>query len=110
MKESSIVKAIMLAAPKLGCTLLRNNVGCFFDAQGNYVRFGVGNPGGADLIGWTICDAAAIFTAVECKMPGKKPTKEQAAFLAAVEQAGGISCVAYEIDDLKKAIESWYGD
>jgi hypothetical protein len=110
MREADILKAILLEAPKLGCVLLRNNVGCFTDVRGNYIRFGVGHPGGADLIGWTICNAAAVFTACEVKMHGKKPTKEQAAFLLAVQQAGGISCVAYSIDDLKDAIEGWYGD
>lgn len=109
MRESDLLKAIMLAAPKYHCTLLRNNVGCLKDITGRTVKFGLAT-GSSDLIGWTICNAAAVFTAVEVKKPGGKPTKEQQAFIAAVQQAGGIACVAYCIDDLKVAIEAWDGD
>lgn len=103
MKESVLMKQIMLAAPKWNCRLFRNNTGILRDARGQHVKFGL-CVGSSDLIGWTICDAAAIFTAVEVKQRGKKPTKSQALFLEAVKQAGGIACVAYGIEDVAKAI------
>ena len=109
MGESDLLTAIRLEAPKYGCTLMRNNVGCLKDITGRTVKFGLA-VGSSDLIGWTLCNDAAVFTAVEVKMRGKKPTREQAAFIAAVKQAGGIACVAYSINDLKNAIEGWYGD
>jgi VRR-NUC domain-containing protein len=109
MRESDIVNAIRLAAPKYHCTLLRNNVGCLKDATGRTVKFGLAT-GSSDLIGWTICNGAAIFTAIEVKLPKKHPTSEQAAFLRAVQQAGGIACVATCVDDLARAIGEWDGD
>lgn len=109
MREADLLKAIMLAAPQYHCTLMRNNVGLLKDSRGKYVKYGLA-IGSSDLIGWTICNAAAIFTAVEVKQVGKKPTPEQHAFLDAVNKAGGIGCVAYSIDDLKRAIEGWDGD
>ena len=109
MRESDLLTAIRLEAQKYGCTLMRNNVGCLKDITGRTVKFGLA-VGSSDLIGWTICNAAAVFTAIEVKRPGQKPTKEQAAFIAAVKRAGGIACVAYSINDLKDAIAGWYGD
>ncbi len=51
-----------------------------------------------------ICDRIAIykgvFVAIEVKAPGKKPSKDQQDFLAAVEKAGGISIVATSPDDV----------
>lgn len=109
MREADILKSIMLAAPQYGCRLFRNNTGILKDVRGKHVKFGL-CVGSSDLIGWTICNAAAIFTAVEVKQVGKKPTKQQAAFLDAVRQAGGIACVAYGIEDVQRAIEAWDGD
>ena len=109
MRESDLLTAIRLEAPKYGCTLMRNNVGCLKDITGRTVKFGLA-VGSSDLIGWTICNGAAVFTAVEVKMRGKKPTAQQQAFLDAVNKAGGIACVAYSINDLKDAIAGWYGD
>jgi hypothetical protein len=42
------------------------------------------------------------FGAIECKMPGKKPTPHQERFLSKVLEAGGIAIVAYSLDQLKK--------
>lgn len=109
MRERDVMVAIQLAANKYHCTLFRNQVGMLRDVRGIPVRFGLA-VGSSDLIGWTICDAAAIFTAVEVKMKGKKPTQQQQAFLDAVIKAGGIACVAYSIEDVKRAIQEWYGD
>ena len=106
MREGDLQRQIMLAAPKYGCTLLRNNVGVLQDVHGNYVTFGLA-VGSSDLIGWTILDRKAIFTAVEVKRSGKKATKAQQAFLDAVALAGGIACVASSIEDLEEAIRIW---
>ena len=109
MRERDLMVAIQLAAPKYHCTLMRNNTGILKDSRGHHVKFGL-CVGGSDLIGWTIINATAIFTACEVKLPGKKPTNEQQRFLTAVQQAGGIACVATCIEDLAKAIQEWDGD
>jgi len=59
-------------------------------------------PGSSDIIG---CTNRGTFYAVECKRPGRRGQVSdlQAAFLAAVEAAGGIAIVAESVDDLVRA-------
>jgi hypothetical protein len=52
-----------------------------------------------DLFGWAIQGDVARFLAIECKAPGRKPTMEQSRFLDGVRAAGGLSGVAYSVDD-----------
>lgn len=81
--------------------LFRNNVGQLVDAQGKHVRYGVCNPGGSDLIGWhsvtvtpdMVGSKVAVFLAVEVKGPKGRATKEQLAFVDAVNRAGGLARV-----------------
>jgi hypothetical protein len=73
----------------------------FKDSRGKWIRFGVGRPGGSDLIGWKKCPIIkdAIFLAVELKRPGKYPTKEQQNFIDQVNMSGGIAGVCRSVDD-----------
>lgn len=106
MSETALLNAIRLDAVKLGCTLWRNNVGRLRTDKGTYIQFGL-CVGSSDLVGFTMIDGRAIFTAIEVKMPRKKPTKEQIAFVDAVVKAGGIATVAYSIDGVKDAIAAY---
>ena len=108
VKESVLLRTILLAAPSLGARLMRNNVGTLRDIRGNYVKYGLA-IGSSDLVGWTVIDGRAIFTAVECKLPGKRPTAQQQQFLDAVTAAGGIAAVAYSVKDVRQAIEAYRG-
>lgn len=45
------------------------------------------------------------FLAVECKIKGKYATPEQKQFLKDVAEAGGIAVLAYNLDDVKTALE-----
>lgn len=99
--EADIMREIQLAATKLGARLHRNNCGQAVTQNGYVIRFGVGNPGGSDLIGWT---SAGRFLAIEVKRPGKNPTKEQRDFLDAVTLAGGIAGVARSVEDAMEII------
>lgn len=103
MKEKTIQNSIRIEAAELGCYLMRNNNGVLQDRTGAYVTYGLG-VGTSDLIGWTLVNGQAIFTAVEVKRPKGRPTREQAAFLNAVIAADGIACVATSIEDLRQAI------
>lgn len=100
MRESELIRRILLQASEQGARLWRNNCGMLQDAQGRWVRYGVCNPGGSDLIGFTprviAGERVAIFTAIEAKTGRLKPTHEQESFLAAVERAGGIARVVRE--------------
>lgn len=101
--EADIMREIQLAASKDGHRLMRNNCGQTVTENGNIIRFGVGNPGGSDLIGWT---STGKFLAIEVKRPGKNPTKEQRNFLDAVTKAGGVAGVARSVGDAVEIISS----
>ena len=111
MKEQTIQKKIMLAVSKIGTVIFRNNVGTGIVGKQKRTKDGNGifveNPrplraglcvGSSDLIGWTPVQIKgkkiAIFTAIEVKKPGQKPTPEQLTFMDNVKQAGGIAGVA----------------
>jgi hypothetical protein len=53
VSESKILADIVLAYSRGATRLFRNNCGTLQDANGRYVKYGVGNPGGSDLIGIT---------------------------------------------------------
>lgn len=105
--ESETQRDILLAAPHIGVRLLRNNVGALQDATGRWVWYGVGGPGGSDLIGWTDVDGVAVWTVIEVKRRGKKPTPEQLAFVAAAKDAGGIGAVCYSVEDFKGVVRDY---
>ena len=92
----------MLELSEAGSMMLRNNCGVLKNPAGIPIKFGVGNPGGSDLIGITpviITDdmlgrTIGVFTAVEVKTPTGKPTPEQTRFLEAVRARGGIAGIA----------------
>lgn len=106
MNESTIQNLIRLQVVKLGCILMRNNNGMLQDAHGGYVRYGLGT-GTSDLIGWTIINGLAIFTAVEVKAPRGRVTKEQQAFVLAITRNGGIGCIARSSEDVERAIHDY---
>jgi hypothetical protein len=93
--ESQLQDKIRLA---LGCitglVLFRNNIGVA-EMRGHMVRFGVGGPGGADLIGLY----NGRFTAVEIKTPTGRQTPEQLRFQQLVESKGGEYVILRSVDD-----------
>lgn len=101
MTETILVQLARLEASKLGYTLFRNNTGNLQDKNGRWVKFGL-CIGSADLIGWH--NKTGKFTAVECKIPGNRPTKEQKLFIDAVIKSGGIAGYITSIDELKKLL------
>lgn len=105
--EAETQRDILLAAPHIGVRLLRNNVGALKDDTGRWVWYGVGGPGGSDLIGWTDVDGMAVWTAIEVKRKGKKATEEQLAFIAAVKAAGGIAGVCYSVEEFKGVVSDY---
>lgn len=98
--EATIQSKIRLAIAK-HATLHRNNVGAMKTADGRFVRFGVCNPGGSDLIGWRsvkitadmVGKTVAQFVAIECKSATGKVSDDQMRFIAAVKKAGGVAGV-----------------
>ena len=87
--------------------LFRNNVGRLPDPRtGRLVTFGLA-PGSADLIGWRslvitpdmVGQRVAVFCSIEVKAPRGRVRPDQAAWLAAVQSAGGIAGVARSPED-----------
>lgn len=101
MRESDILQLVRLRASQLGALLWRNNQGAYKSNSGHYIKYGVANPGGSDLIGIF----KGRFTAIEVKQPGKKPTPEQQSFIDAVNKAGGIAGVVTSTEDLTELLK-----
>lgn len=95
MTESQLQDAIRLALGAVpGLVLWRNNIGTA-EIRGCPVKFGVGNPGGADLIG--IYNGR--FTAVEIKTPTGRQSPEQKRFENLVISRGGEYVILRSVDD-----------
>lgn len=95
MKEMDILRLIQIALSEAGAVTWRNNSGCLKDARGIPVRFGIGNPGGSDLIGIY----KGRFCAFEVKTAKGKATESQLNFISAVIRNGGIAGVVRSVED-----------
>ena len=90
MTESTILRQYLLSLPK-NVRLFRNNVGRLRVGD-RWIQYGL-CPGSSDLIGWTVVNGVAVFTAVEIKTATGRVTPEQQRFLDAVVEAGGLATV-----------------
>src|SRR5690348_15591583 len=95
VKETQLMDAIFLALGRTGKILLyRNNCG-LAHIRGYPVKFGVGNPGGSDLVG--VFRGRAVF--VEIKTESGRQSSEQARFQQCVERHGAIYKVLRSVDE-----------
>lgn len=107
MKESNIQQDVRLALSQGGVVTFRNNSGAYEDDRGRWVKYGIGNPGGSDLIGWRqtvitpdmVGKYVAIFAAVEVKTEYGRVTEAQQNFIDQVNKAGGIAGVVRSAED-----------
>jgi hypothetical protein len=112
VKEQPILKRILLACSRGRSRLWRNNVGQFQDARGNWIRYGIANPGGSDLIGWNsvtitpdmVGRRVAIFAALEVKSKTGRIRAEQQAFVDNVKKSGGIAGVVRSVEEAKSLL------
>jgi hypothetical protein len=128
MKETNIMKLLMLKCSSLGITIFRNNVGTMWTgSKTQRLKTGeilISDPrpfkaglcvGSSDLIGWKtviitpemVGNKIAVFTAVEVKKPTGKTSHEQIIFMNNIQRAGGISGIATSTDDLVLLIENF---
>ena len=109
MSEAAIQAAIRLALgshPRIKA--FRNNAGQYKTPDGRWVKYGVGNPGGADLIGWRsvlitpdmVGQRIAQFVSVEVKTPKGTVRPEQQVWADNVRKAGGIAVIARSVEDV----------
>lgn len=98
--ETALVKAAIefLRLRQIMCW--RNNTGVLRNPVGRPVRFGI--AGSSDILG--IIPSEGQFLAAEAKMPGRKPTPVQEAFLSEVRDAGGLAIVFHDLDELEQAL------
>ena len=89
MNESQLQDQIRLALGRIpGLVLWRNNSGTA-ERHGRHIKFGVGNPGGADLIGLY----RGRFLAVEIKTATGRLSDDQRRFQDLVTARGGTYVV-----------------
>ena len=100
MKESDIMRSIMLALSDAGAVIWRNNCGVLKNPAGIPIKFGVGNPGGSDLLGIY----KGKFCAFEVKTEKGKVTEAQLRFINAVINNDGIAGVVRSPEDALKLL------
>ncbi len=73
------------------------------------MTFGVGSPGGSDLIGYRrvtvtpemVGREMPVFAAIEVKTAKGRATKDQLRFIEHIRNAGGIAGVARSVDEAR---------
>ena len=106
MTEGQIQDAVRLALNDEHACWWRNNIGIAVMLNGARVKYGIGNPGGADLIGLY----AGRFVAVEVKTLTGHMSKEQRQFEQLVERKGGLYAVCRSADDARALLERLRGE
>ena len=94
---SAAIKSALAYLP--GLLLWRNNTGKLQDRNGRWVTFGLG-VGSADRVG--LVDGR--FFALEVKLPGEKPTKEQTCWHQCVRNVGGFCRCGESVEEAVLAV------
>lgn len=105
MTESQLQDKIRLELGNGELVLWRNNCGVAEMRGGFKVRFGVGSPGGSDLIG--LYRGRALF--VEVKTPDGRQSPEQKTFQQCVERHGGIYRILRSVDEARAFLQELRG-
>lgn len=127
MTEADIMRAILLAASKLGARIFRNNVGTGWAGKlmshtrdhtslfmARPLHAGL-CPGSCDLIGWHSVKVTpemmgctiAVFTAIEVKTLKGRVAQHQQNFINIVNAHGGCALIARSVEDALEGIKSW---
>lgn len=93
--------------------LFRNNVGAAVLKDGRRIDFGL-CVGSSDTVGWTtrtitqemVGQKVAIFTAIEVKTATGKASDVQQRFINYVHNAGGLSAICRNVQDVEKLLAS----
>ena len=96
MRESDLMRSIMLALSGAGHFVFRCNVGLFYTRDGRPVMTGL-PTGFSDLAGHRAGDARAFY--IEVKSPNGHVSPEQRDFLNAMQKRGALSGVARSVSD-----------
>jgi hypothetical protein len=105
-EQTEVVNPIIQYLTMTGAIAIRINSGAMTIEGKNGPRMFRGAPAGtSDIIAGIPVNGRLVFAAIECKVKGNRPTDLQYRFLQDVHQAGGLSVVAYSLDDVTIAIE-----
>jgi hypothetical protein len=98
VKESLLQKQILDWLRLKGYLAVKfNNGGVYIKKLDRYMKSP--QKGVSDILFW----GHGVFGAIECKT-GSKPSQEQLQFLEDMRYRGGISVVAYSLDDVLKVM------
>lgn len=108
--ERNIQAEIQLEMSKNNVVLFRNNIGSYLSESGHRVAYGVGGPGGSDLIGITpvvitqemVGQTLGVFTALEVKTKTGRSSEKQEKFIKSVLRLGGFAGIARSVEDALK--------
>ncbi len=104
-RETDLVRACLQYLALLRIPAWRINSGAMrvrgASGRERFIRFN-GAKGCADVLG--LLPPSGRFLAIECKMPGRSTTADQAAFLDAVRTAGGLALVVHDVAELAAAL------
>lgn len=100
--ERNIQATIQLELSKSGVVVFRNNIGSYTSESGHRINYGVGGPGGSDLIGIAptvitqdmVGQTIGVFTAIEVKNRQGRVSENQQKFIDSVLRYGGFAGVA----------------
>jgi hypothetical protein len=104
-RESHLVRACLQLLAAWRIPAWRQNQGAL-KVGGRFVRF-AGVNGISDILG--VLPPSGRMLAVECKTPRGRLAADQAAFLDAVREAGGLSLVVRGVDELHRALRREVG-
>lgn len=101
MRESDLMRSIMVALSADGHFVARANVGLFYTRDGRPVTTGL-PPGFSDLFGHRAGDCRAFY--MEVKAPTGRVRPEQAAFIEAMRKRGAIAAVVRSVEEARAAL------
>lgn len=124
MNEANLMRSIMLACSRGATRLWRNNVAQAWvgkPEQAPRAFITTVNPGdvvlrnarplhaglctgSSDLIGYTVRDGAAVFTALEVKTATGRATPEQRQFVEVVSGAGGVAGIVRSVEEAERLL------
>ena len=103
MTEADLKRSIMLALSQDGHFVARANVGLFFTKDGRRVSSGL-PVGFSDVFGHRASDARAFY--LEVKTTTGRASKEQLAFISAMQRRGAIAAIVRSVDEARVVL-SW---